>query len=253
MGNRNGSAWLSHEIGGLPAWGMGLVAAALAACGVIAATNQPEPPTTVAAPVSGDATPTTTLDQALDSGKTYALFIGDSYSAGKGSSDPAYRWTTLVSLKMGWVENNLALGGTGYVATSGMDGCGLEYCAAYDEVIAQNVQAKPDVVVISGGRNDGDRLDEGSVEKTILDATQQWPDARILVTSPLWDDDEAPRWFDESLSAVRDAVAATQVSHLDLGQPLFDRSDYIISDGVHPSDAGHAAIAEAFIAAYPPA
>jgi len=178
------------------------------------------------------------------------LFIGDSYSAGAGASAEAKRWTTLSSKDLGWSEVNAALGGTGYLATAGKDGCGLDYCGTYLEAIAGVEKAEPDVIVISGGRNDNARLTQEVVEETIRSATARWPEARVVVTSPLWDDDEPPVWLSDSVDRVRDAAAATGVTFLDLGQPLADRGDYLSDDGVHPDDAGYAAIANAFVGAW---
>lgn len=182
-----------------------------------------------------------------------ALFIGDSYSAGAGASAPALRWTTLASGELGWVESNHALGGTGYVKTSGVEGCGLDYCGTYGEVIDGIEGVAPNIVVISGGRNDGPVDDhQATVEATIRSAQSQWPAAQIIVSSPVWDDDAAPQWLAASIATVRAAASATGATFVDLGQPLAGRSDLLVEDGVHPNDAGYAALAATFTSAVGP-
>ena len=180
------------------------------------------------------------------------LFIGDSYSAGAGASAPSARWTTIASNELGWIENNEARGGTGYVATAGVNGCGIEYCPTYGEVIRDEADLTPSIVVISGGRNDGAQPDyQAMVESTIREAQAKWPGAAVVVTSPIWDDDAAPAWMTASIAAVQAAAAAAGAVYLDIGQPLAGNADLVIAgDGVHPSDAGYAAIAAAFTAAW---
>lgn len=181
------------------------------------------------------------------------LFIGDSYTAGTGATSKAERWTTLVADQLDWFEFNHGYGGTGYVVTAGRDGCGADYCPSYPEAIAAVTDVEPGIIVISGGRNDGERAPDYSaaITATIQAAQTRWPEAQIVVTSPLWDDDPVPAWFPETITAARDAATATGATWVDLGQPLAGRTDFLVSDGVHPNDAGYAAIAAAFVAAWP--
>ena len=75
-------------------------------------------------------------------------FLGDSYSKGIGASSNGKRWTTLVSAAMGWSELNLAEGGSGYTTT--YLGQKTDYSIKLEVIAA----AQPDIVVVSGGRND---------------------------------------------------------------------------------------------------
>lgn len=180
------------------------------------------------------------------------LFIGDSYSAGAGASAPELRWTTLASAEHGWSEQNRALGGTGYVKTAGPEGCGLDYCGTYREVIDGVTDTSPDIVIVSGGRNDGQPAATyaQTVADTIAAVRAKWPETQIVVTSPIWDDDAPPRWFGDVIAATQSAAASSGATWLDLGQPLAGDAALVVEDSIHPSDAGYAAIAAAFTQAW---
>lgn len=228
------------------AWITGLVVAGLAV-GAVALTVtalRPAPaPTGVA-----DYTP---APQPTAQYRPIVAFFGDSYSAGTGATKPSNRWTSVVSADLGWRENNFALGGTGYIATSSTNGCGKDYCPTYIEVIQAlgSDSIKPDYVVISGGRNDGRSLPDQfpRIRETYAAAQALWPDARVIVTSPLWDSTAAPGWLTEGVATTRAAADELGALFLDLGQPLGGRPDLITADGVHPNDDGYAAVASTFI------
>lgn len=182
-----------------------------------------------------------------------ALFIGDSYTTGSRASRPDAKWTSIVSMASGWKERNEGRGGTGYITTSDRRGCGRDYCPTYREVITDLTGPAPDIVVISGGRNDSEQPSSpyrDVVVSTIADAQNKWPRARIIVTSPIWDD-QIPAWAPNNVNAVRAATEARGAVFVDLGQPLLNHSNYVSQDGVHPNDAGYQAIAAAFLRAIP--
>lgn len=178
-----------------------------------------------------------------------ALFIGDSYTTGSRASEPSARWTSKVAAASRWQEINEGRGGTGYISTSDRRGCGRDYCPTYQEVIESLSGLAPEIVVISGGRNDGQRAPadyERVVESTLKSASAKWPQAEIIVTSPIWDD-EQPSWAPEMAQAVKTAADKTQATYVDLGQPLLGHPEYLSADSIHPNDAGYEAIAQAFL------
>jgi len=189
-----------------------------------------------------------------------AVFIGDSYAVGVGSSSPAARWTTLLSAQMGWNEVNLAATGTGY-RTSVDDPtasiCGSTHCPNYSEVIPAAVAVAPEVVIVSGGRNDV-RTDltrnavvrDGIITtRAVRDAISRLrtalPDARIYVVSPIWDDDQPPAELTTVRESVRSAAVENGATYIDIGEPLEGRTDLIAPDGIHPNDAGAKVVADA--------
>ncbi|MDN3496514.1 SGNH/GDSL hydrolase family protein [Planococcus sp. APC 4015] len=187
---------------------------------------------------------------------TVAVFVGDSYTAGAGSERGGF--VPIVARGREWQAINLGRGGTGFVTKPGQDpaqaqvACGSDYCESYIEMIPAAVEADPDVVFVSGGRNDvgtDPALAADAVEEFFDALRAGLPDARLIVLSPLWDSDEPPSELALLATAVRSSALAVGAEYVDIGQPLQGRLDYISDDGVHPDDAGYAAIATAVSAA----
>lgn len=173
-----------------------------------------------------------------------AVFIGDGYAAGADSTAPAKRWTSLVAARLGWTEVNLGFAGTGYLTTGATR---ANYIGSIPDVVAAN----PAIVVVSGGRNDVGQPEaaEKLAITTFLNALKAAvPTARIVVLSPVWDDDPVPAGLTAIAADLQAAAATTGVGYLDIGQPLVSRTD-LINDGTDPNDAGHAALADAAVAA----
>lgn len=88
-----------------------------------------------------------------------AAFFGDSYTVGAFSSTPRLRFTSLLAKSQGWLERNLAEGGTGYF-TAATDpaiakiSCGLALCPRYIDMLPAAVKYNPGIVVVTAGRND---------------------------------------------------------------------------------------------------
>jgi lysophospholipase L1-like esterase len=167
-------------------------------------------------------------------------FLGDGATAGQGASGPGARWTALVSAELGWVEVNHGVPGTGYAADGALPGQ-----EAYTARVAQVVAGGPDVVVVSGGRNDDTSSDgyADSVRQVFLELRQGLPRGRLVAVSPVWDDDVPPEELEELGQVVRSQVQDVGGTYLDVGQPLQGRPDLVGADGVQMDDAGHAVVA----------
>jgi acyl-CoA thioesterase-1 len=243
MGNRRG-----QEIS--RAWGIsGVVAVAVLVGGLSTAALS----TTSEPPASAGSVPElpTSMTQETTA-PLRAVFIGDSYSAGAGSSGKAATFPQLVAVSQGWIPTNFARGGTGYLASSGREECGEERCPNYLQVLPSAVEADPDIVFVSGGRND---RSGAQAEQQIVDFYAQLraelPEARIIATSPLWDDDDAPASLNAIATTVRNAVSSVDGTYLDIGQPLAGRSELMSADSIHPNDDGYQLIADTITQALP--
>lgn len=182
-----------------------------------------------------------------------AVFLGDSYTQGTGASKPAAQWTSLVSANEGWREENLGRGGTGFLATSTFQGCGLEFCPNYGAMIPDAVFTQPSVLVISGGQNDFNTFVTSrqsvveAINSTYAAARAAFPDLRIICVGPSTPNDVDPDFiaFDQTVHNAATSVGADYVSLI--APPVIEKS-MVLFDGGHVDDAGHAAIAERVIA-----
>ncbi len=184
------------------------------------------------------------------------VFLGDSITAGGSASATLLRWSSLVAAQKGWLENNMARGGTGYVQTSGPSGCGLAYCPSIREMAAQAVAAQADVVVVSGGRNDlaAYGTNPAAVQQAIADtfATLRagLPHATIIAVTPLWDASTPSTKFPTMGQWIQDAGTAAGATVVpDAWTWLVGHPEWISADKVHPNDLGHQQIAQHVLAA----
>ena len=116
--------------------------------------HAPSPPVPAVVPVGSRMTiqlpghPLPTPSASARTGPKLVAFLGDSYAFGHGASGPSKRWTDLVSLKQGWVEENLSQEDTNY-STAGAHSF-TSYRARLGAVVATGAP----IVVVSGGRGD---------------------------------------------------------------------------------------------------
>jgi lysophospholipase L1-like esterase len=184
------------------------------------------------------------------------IYLGDSMVAGGMATSTLLRWSSLVASREGWLENNMSRGGTGYVKTSNASGCGLAYCPSLPEMATEAVAARPEVVVVSAGRNDLAIMgsDPASVQKaidlTFATLRAGLPGARIIALGPMYDDAAVPAGLTQIDQWVGDAAAAHGATYVaDVQTWLVGHPEWISTDGVHQNDAGHAEDARRLVAA----
>lgn len=246
--SRSPFSW-KQEYGGLPVWaiaaGVALIGVLFAVPAVVSATATPSAPYVRPSDAFEDPAPT--------SEAVRAVFVGDSYTYGTGASSESTRWTTLAAEQAGWVEVNLGRGGTGYVTTSDVNGCGLAYCPNYQEMVSEVVAENPDVVVVAGGQNDFDEwmadpeAVTAAVAATLTGIRDGLPDARIIVVGPSTPGNvtDLVTGFAASVEEQAGLVGATFVS---LTNPPVLVPEMVGSDGAHVNDSGHQAIADRVVA-----
>jgi lysophospholipase L1-like esterase len=190
------------------------------------------------APVSGsDPAPPS---GSADGGTPTVAFLGDDWTVGSGASTKAKRWTSLVSKALDLHEVNLGVEGAGYAQKVADDG-------SYSGQVAGAVKADPDVVVVSGGRNDA-YLTPATVKadatELFADLHAKLPRARIVAVAPFWGDSAFPAPLTAIAKTIRTAVTAAGGTYLDIADPIRGHPEDM-SDAADPDDSGYAAVAKA--------
>lgn len=173
--------------------------------------------------------------------------LGDSYTGGskEGGRGDA-NWLASVTAKFEAdgtkvVAFRMGLGGAGYVKRG-------SWGKVFGDVIRRVFSNKTDLAVIFGSINDGGipiphlaAAARSAAEAVRICA----PAADLMIIGPAWMDSNVP----ERIEVVRNCLSATAVSHgamfVDpLAEGWFFDAEYMGTDGVHPTDEGHAYIAE---------
>jgi len=169
-------------------------------------------------------------------------FYGDSYTLGTGASDPAKRWSTLVSVPREWNEFNPSVNGLGFVTNrNSLPG---------QDLVQQIVAADPDLIIVTMGLNDNFSMPAAADEiRAAITAdfstfANALPEARIVVVEPFWYTDARPASVDQIGVWVAAAAAAVNADHIGGASHWIEgHPEWIGADGLHPSDAGYAQIA----------
>ena len=181
-------------------------------------------------------------------GVVRVAFYGDSIVTGwRGISAIERRWTSLVSALLGWDEVNCAANGLGFVRWRGPGRTDTgEPLGLIDDVIA----AEPDLVVVSLGTNDIVVAEHrgadvrAAMRRDLHLLSERYGTNRVLVLEPYWPRVAFAPVFEQVRSWLREATAAAGLTYLE-GQAsvVAGRAELLCADGVHPNDAGHAALA----------
>jgi lysophospholipase L1-like esterase len=184
----------------------------------------------------------------LDSSVNHIAVVGDSYTTGGelGGLGPkgwtARAWQLLAGQGIPITADVAAEGGAGY-GTRGNRG------SVFEDLTADAVKPDDELVVFFGSRNDQ------GVDPTQLSilawgtfqlARRTAPSAKFLVIGPPWPTADPP----DAVLKIRDALKyqagvadATFIDPIAAGW-FVGRPELIGMDGVHPTDAGHAYMAE---------
>jgi acyl-CoA thioesterase-1 len=182
-----------------------------------------------------------------------AVFIGDSWTSGARSTDGAGFVRPLANAER-WNVVNLGVSGAGYIVYKDQDPkqalstCGKDYCPMFPELISVAKRYNPDVIFVSGGRNNVDSppdLIRSSIHRFYFRLRDTFPRATIYAVSPIWDDDPPPETLPIVATAVRRNVTTIGGTYLDAGEPLLGHHNWVDADGVHPNDRGYQAVAAA--------
>lgn len=179
---------------------------------------------------------------------THIAVIGDSYTAGstEGGNGPRawteQAWKLLANRGVSIQADVAAEGGAGY-GQPGSRG------SVFQDLTARAVRRNDVLVVFFGSRNDQPvspsefpQMAAGTFHLARFAA----PDARVLVIGPPWPTATPPQAVLNIRNSLRSQAAAIGATFVDpIAENWFvGRPDLIGHDGVHPTDAGHAYMAE---------
>ena len=146
----------------------------------------------------------------------------------------------LLAKQLGLKERNFGDDGTGYAKATASAG-------TYDSRVDAVVNAKPQVVVVSGGRNDvADFLPttKRHVRDLFTTLHDKLPDAVVIAVEPFWGDSDKPAELGPIASAVKQGVHAAGGHYLSIDDPIHGHPNFM-ADASDPNDKGNAAIAKA--------
>ena len=184
----------------------------------------------------------------LDASLNRIAVIGDSYTTGtdlggigaKGWTTRAWQLLTRDGIRV--APDVAAEGGAGY-GTRGNHG------SVFEDLTADAVKPDDVLVVFYGSRND---QNVNPAQLSILAwgtfqlARRTAPSAKFLVIGPPWPTADPPGWVLGIRDALKYQAGVAGATFIDpIAQGWFvGRPDLIGKDGVHPTDAGHAYMAE---------
>lgn len=239
MGASGGvSRRLARDVGGMPLWAIVISLLALLSIGVFASSIERSEPEPFVTPPGFEAAE-------LPDPMPFVVFLGDSYTQGVGGD--GVNWPDIIAATRGWDIANLARGGTGYLTTSDVSGCGRIYCGTYAES-SEEIIGSPRVVFISGGRNDlGIPVVEIATAAGALidDLHDRYPNAIFVLVSPWQDDDAPPRHFRDLGPALKEVATEHRAIYIETGQPLDGKPELMSEDSIHPNADGYRALAAA--------
>jgi lysophospholipase L1-like esterase len=202
----------------------------------LGAVGAPRPGIAGATPLSREAAP------------AHVAVIGDSYTTGtdeggQGAKGWAARtWQSLARQGVAIAPDVAAEGGAGYGARG-------NHGSVFIDLAARAVHRDDALVAFYGSRNDQPvdpaRLAVLARNAFVL-ARRTAPAARLLVIGPPWPTPNVPPVVLRIRDVLRTQALAAGATFFDpiVAGWFFGRSDLIGPDGVHPTDAGHAYMAD---------
>ncbi len=184
--------------------------------------------------VSSGSTPTPTPSPE----RLHMVVLGDSIASGSSyGGRGANGWPYIVAQQLGLLSLPCAQPGTGYT-TGDPFGSGKAYTAR----ISCIVEAKPDIVIVEGSRNDVDGAATRQAAAEVLGKLRkELPLAKFLVIGPLYLDKTDGRTtpVNEAVKAVAASLGLTYVDTIKEAWFTGSARSFVAEDGIHPTDEGH--------------
>ena len=188
-----------------------------------------------------------------------AVFLGDSVTTGwRAVTHPRNRWSSLVCEHLRWRETSLAADGMGFFARRGghLPGGGRSPSCRDVTWLETVLRAEPDVVTVSLGLNDAaflpSQLDlvRQAVDHTLSFLAARLPGTPVVIAPYFPALGTGPR-FGVVRRMVHERATELGLTSTDvMSTAINGEPDRLSMDGIHPDDAGHAAIARAMIGYY---
>ncbi|MGK2348161.1 SGNH/GDSL hydrolase family protein [Actinomyces sp. W5033] len=188
-----------------------------------------------------------------------AVFFGDSVTTGwQAVTHPRNRWSSLVCEHLRWREVNLAADGMGFFARRGghLPGGGRAPSCQDTTWLEAVVRAEPDLVTVSLGLNDAPLLPSHldlvrqAVEHDLSFLASRLRGVPVIVAPYFPALGTGPRFEVVRRLVHEQATTLGLVSTDAMSLAIDAEADRLSIDGIHPDDAGHAAIARAMIHVY---
>jgi hypothetical protein len=175
---------------------------------------------------------------------TEAVFVGDDYAAGAEGLLIGDTFVALTCARLHWVCNVDAEPGTGYVNNGHAN---MVTHAPYLDRLERTARTySADVVVVSGGRNDGASAKDAAATGAYFRAVRRaYPEAKVVALGPFWDDANPPVWLTRQRAWVRAAAESSRACYVDTDGWL--RPGLITEGTIQPSAAGQGAIANRLV------
>lgn len=171
--------------------------------------------------------------------------VGNSFVGGSPmDSGTARRWPGLVATRLGMRLDVISAGASGYADPGDHD-------FTYRDLVRE-IPSDADVVVIMGSDDDATHPPE-EIERearvALGEAVVRAPHAQIIVTSTPWVEKDPDRGILNTRDAVRAVATELGLEYIDgLGTWLVTGPPgQIGADGLHPTDLGHARLADALV------
>lgn len=189
-----------------------------------------------------------------------AVFLGDAVTTGwHALSHPRNRWSSLVCEHLRWREVNLAVDGLGFFARRGGHVPGGDRIpSALDTTwLEAVVRAEPDILTVCLGVNDAAflpsqyRLVRDAIEHDLSFLRRRLPAGCRVVIAPYFPALGVGPRFGVIRRLVHETATHLGFVSTDAMTRAIDGDENKLAiDGIHPDDAGHAAIARAMISVY---
>lgn len=188
-----------------------------------------------------------------------AVFLGDSVTTGwRALSHPRQRWASLVCEHRGWREVNLAVDGLGHFARRGGRVPGGQRAPSCRDTtwLEAVLRAEPDLLTVSLGLNDAAflpsqrELVEQAIEHDLGFLSTRLPGVSIIIAPYFPSIETGPR-FQAIRRMIHERATALGLTSTDtLTLAVSGSDEHLAIDGIHPDDAGHAAMARAMLELY---